>query len=69
LGKVDDAAYQSCRDLIENAAKLDRFHIPTRYPNGLPDITPDQAYFKEDAESAIAIAEAFRSRVEAMIAG
>jgi HEPN domain-containing protein len=25
-------------------AILDRFYIPTRYPNGLPDITPDVAF-------------------------
>lgn len=24
------------------AAYLDRFYIPTRYPNGLPDLTPSQ---------------------------
>ena len=27
--------------------------IPTRYPNGLPDITPEQAFLPEDAKSCI----------------
>jgi len=32
---------------------LDRHYIPTRYPNGLPDITPEQAFLKEDAVISI----------------
>lgn len=27
------------------AAYLDKFYIPTRYPNGLPDLTPGQVIF------------------------
>jgi len=42
---------------IERAAALDRFYIPTRYPNGLPDLTPEQSYFRRDAEQGIALAE------------
>jgi len=44
---------------IERAAALDRLYIPTRYPNGLPDLTPEQSYFRQDAEEAIALAELF----------
>jgi hypothetical protein len=29
------------------------FYIPTRYPNGLPDLTPGQSYFLRDADQAI----------------
>jgi HEPN domain-containing protein len=53
LGHVDAQVYRVLADLTENAARLDRYYIPTRYPNGLPDITPDQAFFKEDAETAL----------------
>lgn len=35
------------------AAFLDKFYIPTRYPNGLPDLTPAQSYTTEDARIAI----------------
>lgn len=38
---------------ISNAAYLDKFYIPTRYPNGLPDLTPSQVYNSEDAVQAI----------------
>jgi HEPN domain-containing protein len=37
---------------LETAAALDRFYVPTRYPNGLPDLTPEQSYFRRDAEQA-----------------
>lgn len=38
---------------LHRAASLDKFYIPTRYPNGLPDLTPAQSYFSKDAEQAI----------------
>ena len=31
----------------EAAATLDQFYIPTRYPNGLPDLTPHEVYTKD----------------------
>ncbi len=69
LENVDMPAFDALRDLIEDGGRLDRFCIPTRYPNGLPDITPDQAYFQEDAEAAIAIARAFFDRIGSVIKG
>ncbi len=47
---------------IEWGAALDKFYIPTRYPNGLPDLTPGQTYRKEDAQRGI---DAARKLVEA----
>ncbi len=41
---------------IEKGARLDRYYIPTRYPNGLPDLTPAESYFQPDAEEAINLA-------------
>ncbi len=39
-------------------AKLDRYYVPTRYPNGLPaGGDPAEAFDAEDAATAIAIAE------------
>jgi HEPN domain-containing protein len=38
---------------IEQAALLDKFYIPTRYPNGLPDLTPGQVYRMADAVSSM----------------
>jgi len=38
---------------LVNAAFLDKYYIPTRYPNGLPDLTPAQSYGAEDAKMAL----------------
>ena len=39
--------------LIDSAAKrLDRFYISARYPNGLPGLSPFQAYLKDDSDDA-----------------
>jgi len=43
---------------IERGALLDKFYIPTRYPNGLPDLTPGQVYTREDAQRGLAAASA-----------
>ncbi len=36
-------------------ALLDKYYIPTRYPNGLPGGIPKDAFDKEDAQKAMAI--------------
>ncbi len=41
----------------EEAALLDKFYIPTRYPDGLPALTPAQIYTKREAEIALKAAE------------
>ena len=41
------------QEWLTTGAKLDRFYIPTRYPNGLPDLTPEQSFFRHDAEEAL----------------
>ncbi len=42
---------------IENVSKLDKYYIPTRYPNGLPGGVPSR-FFKdpEEAEEAMQLA-------------
>lgn len=43
---------------VESQAKfLDKFYIPTRYPNGLPAGTPKDYYMEEDAGAAIKAAQ------------
>lgn len=43
---------------IERGAGLDKFYIPTRYPNGLPDLTPGQVYTLNDAQHGLDVAGA-----------
>ena len=44
------------RELTGRIGKLDRFYIPTRYPDGLPGGVPAEVYGEEDASEAIALA-------------
>jgi HEPN domain-containing protein len=66
---VDDLAtasaetYRGIADLSIQAAEIDRFYIPTRYPNGLPDLTPEKAFFESDAARAVDLAERIIERV------
>ena len=36
---------------------LDRYYIPTRYPDGLPGGIPSEAFLRSDAEGAVTAAE------------
>ncbi|MBI3521500.1 MAG: HEPN domain-containing protein [Chloroflexi bacterium] len=45
-------------ELFGSAAALDKYYIPTRYPNGLPGGIPSDAFSAED--SAIALGHASR---------
>lgn len=61
---------ESINDLetwLSNAAFLDKFYIPTRYPNGLPDLTPGQSYEATDAKQAIEKAGFFINKVNAIL--
>ncbi len=40
-----------------DAASLDKYYIPTRYPNALPGGIPSKAFDEKDAEKAISQAE------------
>jgi HEPN domain-containing protein len=53
LESVDLKLHDRLKSLSRLGMVLDRFYIPTRYPNGLPDITPDAAFTDEDADTCI----------------
>lgn len=44
---------ESLSSLLNKAKELDKLYIPTRYPNGLPDLTPSEVYTEEEAIKAI----------------
>lgn len=44
-------------DLVDAARILDRFYIPTRYPNGFDDGKPADYYIQKDSQQAIDCAE------------
>ncbi|MCC5789620.1 MAG: HEPN domain-containing protein [Opitutales bacterium] len=63
--KVTDLLTRIPVDLDETLKKdlrrLDRFYIPTRYPDALPGSIEEGMPTKEDAESALCTAKALRS--------
>ncbi len=67
LEEVAPELYLGLKDLLEAAATLDKYYIPTRYPNGLPDLTPDEVYTRREAEEALDLAERFYERVKALL--
>lgn len=52
---VDDASEsdEAFSTLKEKGAFLDRFYIPTRYPNGLPGGIPSESFSERDADEAL----------------
>ena len=51
------AGWRPGPELVDLARELDRFYMPTRYPNMHPSGSPYQYYTKSDAERAVEIAE------------
>ncbi len=47
---------QELSSLVEAAALLDKLYIPTRYPNGLPNMMPRDAYRAKDSSEGISAA-------------
>ena len=60
----DPALRVRMEGLIEEGAVLDRYYIPTRYPNGLPDLTPGKYYFQKDALLCIESAQRLMNLVK-----
>lgn len=56
LCKRAASADEELKALHRMAATLDKYYIPTRYPNGLPGGIPAEAFEKRDADRAIEIA-------------
>jgi HEPN domain-containing protein len=50
---------------LRSAAKaLDKLYIPTRYPNGLPDLAPYEVYTDVEAQAAIVAAQSVLAACE-----
>ncbi|MCX7795744.1 MAG: HEPN domain-containing protein [bacterium] len=51
------------------SASLDKYYIPTRYPNGLPGGVPAEAYTKDDAQVAVSMAQRILEFVRSKLEG
>jgi len=61
-----DAAFA---ELGSDAAALDQYYIPTRYPNALPGGIPADAYTRADGDRALGLCAAVIALVDAKLAG
>ncbi|MCX5859363.1 MAG: HEPN domain-containing protein [Proteobacteria bacterium] len=50
-------------ELQPRVAPLDKYYIPTRYPNGLPGGIPSEAFSRDDALSAIGLADSLIQQI------
>jgi HEPN domain-containing protein len=69
LEEVDMNRFVQLKGLLKAATILDRFYMPTRYPNGLPELTPREAYLEEDAELCIRQATEILATVKSLLPG
>lgn len=53
--------------LLNKAKELDKLYIPTRYPNGLPDLTPSEIYTGEEASKAIKSSKIIIEEIKKML--
>jgi HEPN domain-containing protein len=67
LKEVDESLFDACQTITREALVLDRYYIPTRYPNGLPEITPDVAFDATDAAICIEHAQKVIALVTSLI--
>ncbi len=69
ISEIPDKGVRSRMEkLLEEGATLDRYYIPTRYPNGLPDLTPGKVYFQKDSELCIHTAQRILQEAEKLLA-
>jgi HEPN domain-containing protein len=57
FAKKDD--FPDLAEVNNFASLLDKYYIPTRYPNVLPDLTPGQVYTQSDAALGLVAASSF----------
>jgi HEPN domain-containing protein len=69
LEPIDRSLFDSVAHLTRMGTVLDRFYIPTRYPNGLPDLTPAEAFTADDAEVCLEYANTIVEAVRPLVSG
>lgn len=70
VAELMDACAQLDKDfnsLADDAMTLDRYYIPTRYPNGLPGGVPAKTYKTDEAKAALQMADTVVSLVATKI--
>jgi len=62
---VEDLGEKFLEGAEKDLIYLDKFYIPTRYPNGVPyPLIPEEVYKEEDSRKALKVAEKIIKKVE-----
>ncbi|WP_049757167.1 HEPN domain-containing protein [Ammonifex degensii] len=56
LASLASKLERSFKEVRRQAAALDKYYIPTRYPNGLPGGIPAEAFDEADGQRALELA-------------
>lgn len=67
LNELRQTKISLSEEIFEVASVLDKFYIPTGYPDGLPELTPGQSYRKSEAVTAMTAAKKVFQFAEAYI--
>jgi HEPN domain-containing protein len=57
IGNLPETVEKPSQELVNNARILDKYYIPTRYPNGFDSGAPTDYYTEEESRNAIRQAE------------
>jgi len=58
IGNLSDSVDPPSETLVNDAKILDKYYIPTRYPNGFESGAPTDYYTRVEAENAIQLSKA-----------
>lgn len=65
---IDDNELRKELDIFSDHARaLDRFYMTTRYPNGLPELIPFEAYSSKDSAEAIKLGDEIIQHIRAFL--
>jgi HEPN domain-containing protein len=57
IGNLPESGVNPTESLVNNARMLDKYYIPTRYPNGFPSGAPTDFFTEKEARNAIVYAK------------
>lgn len=67
LCKIAKSLDESFLEVENEARSLEKFYIPTRYPDALPGAIPSEAFNENDAQSAISMANKINEFVQSKL--
>jgi len=69
LDELQAAGYPAREAVLSAARVLDRYYIPTRYPDAVGDVDPARFFAPADADDAINLAETLFAFVDDLLRG